>query len=135
MGFGLLEHTADLGIEARGDDLSAALDQAVAALGTILAGPSEASADDQQPVELDATDPEALVVALLSECLYLLEVDGWLARGARLTLTGGSARGVLLGEPYDPDRHDGLAIKAITWHQLAVRQSAEGVTITVYVDC
>lgn len=135
MGFVLLEHTADLGIEARGADLCAALDRAVAALGLVLAGPGEPAVGEARPIDLDAADPEALVVALLSECLYLLEVEGWLARGASLSLAAGTARGSLLGEPYDPDRHDGLAIKAITWHQLAVLQEPERVTITVYVDC
>ena len=41
----------------------------------------------------------------------------------------------LLGEPFDPSRHEGTAIKAITWHQLSLVEGPAGVTITVYVDC
>jgi SHS2 domain-containing protein len=135
-GFLLLEHTADLGLEAWGADLCAALDRAVAALGHILGGPAPGDVPQRRPLAMDEADPEALVVALLSECLYLLEVEGWLPRGAALEPSaGGGVRGELLGEPWDPERHDGLAIKAITWHQLAVREDPQGLTITAYVDC
>ncbi len=135
MGFELLEHSADLGFEASGSDLHGAIDQAVAALGAILAGPEVGQASQRRSVELSERDPEALVVSLLSECLYLLEVQAWLARGAQLVLGPDGARGTLRGEPYDPMRHDGTDVKAITWHQLAVRETPRGTTITVYVDC
>ncbi len=135
MGFRLLEHTADLGIEAQGADLCAALDQAVVALGEVLAGPGQADPGQRRPLAMDAGDREGLVVALLSECLFLLEVEGWLARGARLTLADGAIRGEFLGEPYDRGQHDGLAIKAITWHQLDVVEHSDGVTLTVFLDC
>jgi SHS2 domain-containing protein len=135
-GFRLLEHTADLGLEARGADLCAALDRAVAALGCILAGQEQADLSPGPALELTEDDPDALVVALLSECLFQLEVEGWLARGARLEpLPHGGVHGRLLGEPWDPERHDGVAIKAITWHQLSVERGPQGLTITAYVDC
>ncbi len=134
MGYRVLEHTADLGIEARGRSLGEALDQAIAGLGSVLTGEPRGTAAERRGLSLTADDPESLVVALLTECLFLFEVEGWVARGASLTVIEGAANGQLLGEPWDPDRHDGLAIKAITWHQLAVVQQPEAVTITVYLD-
>ena len=136
MGYRLLEHTADLGLEARGDSLQAALDQAVAALAAVLAGDHRVLGTEQQPVLIPASDLEAQVVALLDECLFRVEVHGWIASGATIERdAAGQLVGQLEGEPFDPSRHDGTAIKAITWHQLAVREDSSGCTITVYVDC
>jgi len=125
-----------MGLEARGDDLGGALDQAVAALAAMLAGVGQAHPREQRPVTITGEDPEAQVVALLDECLFRLEVHGWLAAGASLERdAAGRLVGQLLGEPFDPARHDGTAIKAITWHQLSLVESPAGVTITVTVDC
>jgi SHS2 domain-containing protein len=135
MGFRLLEHSADLILEAWGEDLERALDQAVAALGWVLAGPVQAPTLERRPVSLPDPEPEALVVALLSECLYLLEVDAWLARGCQLEVGPRGVTGSLLGEPHVPQRHEGTDVKAITWHQLSVRPGPQGLTITVTVDC
>lgn len=136
MGFRLLEHTADLGLEARGADLDKALDQAVAALAAMLAGEGQAHPRERRSITIPGDDPEAQVVALLDECLFQLEVRGWLAAGASLERTPqGQLVGQLLGEPFDPSRHEGTAIKAITWHQLSLVEGPAGVTITVYVDC
>mgnify|MGYP002639819558 CR=1 FL=1 len=137
MSFRILEHTADLGLEAWGSDLSAALDQAVAALAAILAGEGAAQGLERRAIAVDEPDVDASVVALLSECLYLLEVEGWLACGAQLSVDGqGRIQGNLLGEPFHSTRHgEGVAVKAITWHQLSVVVQPGGVTITTYVDC
>ncbi len=136
-GFELLEHTADLGIRAHGDTLATAFNTAVRGLSTILVGADAARPRDSRPVALEDQDLEALLVALLEECLYLLDAQAWVAADARLSVSPeGVLHGELAGEPFDPDRHgDGLAVKAITWHQLAVEQRSGYVEVTVFVDC
>ncbi len=134
-GFELLEHPADIGLRARGVDLAGAMAAAVAGLACISAGPGAVRNQERRIVRLQDPDPEALLVALLEECLYLGEVHGWLAGGAELRVYEGGLEGDLLGEPFDAERHqDGSAVKAITWHQLAVRHCDGYVEVVVFVD-
>jgi SHS2 domain-containing protein len=135
-GFRLLAHTADLGIESWGPDFAGALAQAVSALGVVLAGEGAGQATEERPVRLVAEDEAALVVALLQEALFLLEVEGWLSVDAALRVDpAGVLTGHLLGEPFDAVRHaDGEAVKAVTWHGLAVDREPGRVSLTIYLD-
>jgi SHS2 domain-containing protein len=39
------------------------------------------------------------------------------------------------GEPLDLERHSTRTdVKAVTYHQLSVRETAEGVVVTVFLD-
>ncbi len=133
-GWRFLAHTADVGIEARGPDLRAALDRLVAGLAALLAGAPVEGAEER-PVLVDARDREELVVGLVDECVYRLEVDGWLATGvAGLGAPGPGGWPVRLrGRPLPPDA-EGTPVKAATWGGLSVREEAGGVVIAVYVD-
>jgi SHS2 domain-containing protein len=72
-GYELLEHTADVGIRARGTRLEAAFEQATQGLAEVLGawrpGPGEPVA-----VEVSAGDLGGLLVDWLNEVLWLLEV-------------------------------------------------------------
>ena len=81
-GFELLEHTADVGIRARGATLEEAFEQATLGLaevqGALAPGPEEGAPDPEEPsresreavaVEVSAADPGGLVVDWLNEVL------------------------------------------------------------------
>lgn len=127
----------DLGLRAWGVDLPDALDQAVRCLAGILAGPEAARALEGRPVHVAAGEPEAQLVALLEDCLYRFEVEGWLAAEASLSSDGaGGLCGALRGEPFDALRHgEGCPIKAVTWHHLSVASGAACVVLTATLDC
>jgi SHS2 domain-containing protein len=78
--------------------------------------------------EAEGLTLENLLVRFLSELLYLQEVKGWRFRSCRVTSLerrSGRLRAVAAGEPFDPDRHPRRReVKAITYHQLAVRRRA-----------
>jgi SHS2 domain-containing protein len=135
-GFRLLAHTADVGIESWGLDFAGALAQAVRALGAVLAGEGAGRAREERTVRLIEDDEEALVVALLQEVLFLLEAEGWLSVDAALCVEeAGVLTGHLLGEPFDGACHaEGEAVKAVTWHGLAVEHAAEEVRLRVFLD-
>ena len=151
-GFELLEHTADVGIRARGATLEEAFEQATLGLAEILgalaAGPGEAVA-----VEVSAPDPGGLLVDWLNEVLWLRETrDAWLA-GVQVDRVGeGTAAGSVKfssqapageGAPGDPvpedgsrdPAPDGTFVKAVTYHRLRVEPGpAGGWLIEVYLD-
>lgn len=136
-GYRLLDHTADLGLRVWGQDLPAALDQAVRALAEVTAGRGTSRAVERRAVHLKGPlSMEQALVHLLQECIYLLEVDGWLACEASLTSDPISGlAGWLSGEPFDPVRHgEGAPIKGVTWHQLDASASEGRTELTVFLD-
>lgn len=131
--FEILEHTADVGLRAWGatlEELFAAATEAVA----YIAGVWEPGPGEEIAIEAEAADREGLLVAWLSETLYLFDSRGGALGGVRVaSVSRGSCRGsVTLRELQDPD--EGVQVKAVTYHQLEVAEGAEGWTATVYLD-
>jgi SHS2 domain-containing protein len=132
-GYELLEHTADVGIRARGASLEAAFEQATEALAEVLGalapGPGAGVA-----VEVAAPDPGGLLVDWLNEVLWLLEVRRAALAGVRVDRVGdGTATGwvVLAGGPAP----DGTFVKAATYHRLRVEPDPRGGwLIEVFLD-
>jgi SHS2 domain-containing protein len=142
-GFELLEHTADVGLRARGATLEEAFEQATLGLAEVLGalaqGPGEPVA-----VEVSAPDPGGLLVDWLNEVLWLREVrEAWLA-GVRVDRVGdGAAAGsvTLSSEGPAPEdapgapAPDGTFVKAVTYHRLRVEPDPSGGwLIEVYLD-
>ena len=69
-GFHILEHPADLGIEASGADLREAFRQAAYGLLSIVVDPSTVKPSVQKEILLEGSDVENLLVRWLSEILY-----------------------------------------------------------------
>ena len=135
-GYRILEHPADLGIEAWGRTVGEAYEQAAEALVAVLVDPETVSACTEVTVDVSAEDLEHLLVRWLSEILYQLDGRGFVPRRVsvqRVDETGLSA--TLRGEQLDLARHSTRTdVKAITYHQLSVQESRQGVVLRVFVD-
>jgi SHS2 domain-containing protein len=133
-GYELLEHTADVGVRARGATLEEVFEQATLGLAEVLGalrpGPGEAVA-----VEVTAGDPGALLVDWLNEVLWLHETRGHAAIAAvRVERAGGGrAAGSVTFSSTDPPA-DGTFVKAVTYHRLRVGRDAGGWLAEVYLD-
>jgi SHS2 domain-containing protein len=133
-GFEILEHTADVGIRARGPTLEACFEQATWGLADI-AGIARPGPGEPVEIELAAGDVEALLVDWLSEALYLHEVrDAVIAAVCVDEVTSESARGRLSLVPRADVPTEGTQVKAITYHKLSVRPTNDGFVADVYVD-
>jgi len=130
--FEILEHTADVGIRARGATSAEVFEQAALGLAEIIgiraSGPGESVA-----IELEGADRAGLLVDFLSEILWLHDsrsaaVASVAVDEASETRVRGSVEVVPLSEAT------GTQVKAITYHQLRVEEDAEGWVATVFVD-
>jgi SHS2 domain-containing protein len=133
-GFELLEHTADIGVLARGATLEEVFEQATLGLGEVLGalrpGPGEAV-----PVAVTAGDAGALLVDWLNEVLWLHEVRGHAGVAAVRVerVAGDRAEGTVTFSSTDPPA-EGTFVKAVTYHRLRVGRDADGWLAEVYLD-
>lgn len=130
------DHTADLGIRVRADDLLTLLKDAARGL---FAGIVE-NLDDVQPVQqvtlsVEGEEPEYLLFDWLSELLHVFDSQRLLLCEFNLELSAGILRAECRGEPMDESRHRMThEIKAITYHGLSVVHDTDGWAAEVIVD-
>ena len=135
-GYEILEHTADAGIVARGATLAEAFAYAAEGMYALMVDPATLEEHTTRHLTLTASDAEHLLVAWLLELLFLTESEGLLFRHFHLTLDGETTlHGEAHGELLDPRRHDlRVAVKAVTYHLLALERTADGYRLRVLFD-
>ena len=133
-GFELLEHTADIGVRARGATLEEAFEQATLGLAEVQ-GALAPRPGDPVPVEVAAADPGGLLVDWLNEVLWLAETRQAALAGVRVEgVGGGTARGSVVLSSGGPGP-DGTFVKAVTYHGLRVGPDpGGGWLVEVYLD-
>jgi SHS2 domain-containing protein len=131
----ILEHTADMGIEAAGETLDELLVQAARGMMEIISG-AEALPKEERTVEITAGESGELLVNWLNEILFLFDSRGFLpAEFIIEQATENRIRARIIGEPFDPERHPvDREIKAATYHQLKLEHREEGWLAQVYLD-
>lgn len=119
----LLDHTADLAVEVRGRDAVHLFTNAGMALTNLMLGCIPTDEGSPVEVSLSGRDPEDLMVRWLGEILYLFSCEGRIVSSIDVrALTSSRMEAVLKTVPFDPECHEILReIKAVTYHQIAVR--------------
>lgn len=132
----LLEHTADMGIEARGETLEELFAQAAYGLLEIIAGAPQALSRVEKSVTVEGGDTEELLVNWLNEILYLFEIKKFFPLDFEIEeVRGNHLLARVRGEPFDPRRHPvEREVKAVTYHQLRVEKTDGLWQARVYVD-
>ena len=140
-GYELLEHTADIGIRARGPTLEAVFEQATRGLAEVLGalapGPFPGSPEPGEAVavEVSAEDPGGLLVDWLNEVLWLREVRQAAVAGVRVERVTDSSASGWVAFSGDGPAPDGTFVKAVTYHRLRVESDpGGGWLIEVYLD-
>lgn len=122
--FEIVEHTADVGVRAYGDSRAEAFANCALGMVSLMYDPGSVRREERARIEVRAPEEKALLVAWLSEILYLVEAEGW-AFGEFVVeeASGLEARGWGLGEPLDRDRHRVFGeVKAPTYHMLELAE-------------
>ena len=120
--FETFDHTADIGLIARGRTLKGLFANAAAGLVDLMVDPAGLREEAATTVTVSAADREALLVAWLNELLYLLDVRRFLPRKICVTtLSETTLKAELSGDTIDPARHAvRRMIKAATYHGLSL---------------
>lgn len=130
-GFAEVEHTADWAIRVWAEDLPQLLSEA--ARGMYALAQVQISAGPRIPyrLELPVEDEEGLLVAFLSELLYISEQRGLAFDQFDLVLQEEELCARLVGAPI---RRQSREIKAVTFHNLRVVHTGNGLEATVVFD-
>jgi SHS2 domain-containing protein len=131
----LFEHTADLGLRVRSQDLETLFAEAAEGLFAAIAERGEPAGDEVLQLDLRADRLEWLFFDWLAELLYVFESRRLLLGPFRVHLTGLHLAGEARCRPFDADRDRPLhEVKAITYHGLSVERDGGGWVAEVVVD-
>jgi SHS2 domain-containing protein len=127
-----IEHTADWALEVWAPALPELFVEAARGMQA-LAGARPGAGDERQlRLELTAVDAEALLVAWLQELLFYTEVEGLVFDRFDIALLSSTKlEGEVAGRPGG--RLDKV-IKAVTYHNLAIRSTPDGYSVTLVFD-
>ncbi len=133
MGFEEVEHTADEALQISGTNLAELFLSAAAGLTHLMvADVSEISTDIEKSIELDAIDAESLLVEWLGELAYWAESEMLVFKKFRIqkaTTTYLQAK-IFGGKISRLEKH----IKAVTYHNLKIQKTSEGLEATIVFD-
>ena len=118
------EHQADIGIRGKGKTLAEAFEQAALAMFEIMVETKYLKIDKPQIVEVEGNDLNELLIAWLSELLYLKDVEGKMFSKFEIgSIDENKLVAKVYGEPIDSSRHKlKLEVKAATYTQLFVEK-------------
>lgn len=134
--FETFDHTADIGLRIQAETLETLFSEAARGLFSIIVEElSTVSTTQEIEINIKGTDQEYLFFDWLKELLFRFDVEHVLFAKFEVTLTDTGLNGKAFGEPIDLDRHElDHEVKAITYHELSIKQTDAGYQAEVIVD-
>lgn len=131
----LLEHTADIGLEAWGDTRTELFIQTALALREVLVGNSKPANESTLSIRVDGVDDAELLVNWLGELVFLFESRLFLPATFVLQFEGEQLAAEVTGQTIDPTHMEVTGeVKAVTHHQVVAEQTPDGWYGRVYLD-
>jgi len=134
--FKIIDHTADVGIVAYGNDIEELFANAALALFSLIAEPGNVEASLRFDLEVCGNDRESLLVAWLNELIYLFDVERILfSRFEIESADQVSIKAACYGEHFDPMKHHmKTGVKAATYHMLELDRNGDGYRAQIILD-
>ncbi len=134
--YSLLEHPADVGVEARGENPEAAFAAAAEGLVSVMVDPATVRPAASRRVALEAADMESLLVRFLNEIIFFFDTEHFIVSSVEIpSIESGRLDAVLNGEILSHERHClRTDVKAATYHQLSITQIRGTWVIRVFFD-
>ena len=134
--YDLIDHTADIGVKAYGENLSECYENAAIGMFDIITDKSSIKDIGKYFIDLEAGDLEQLLVDWLSELLFLNSAKNLVFGKFKININRDKCRlkEEVYGEEFDNSRHSlGSEIKAVTYHMLEVNDK-EPFSVQVLFD-
>ena len=130
------DHPADVGLAARADSLGELFEALAEGLADLICLRQTVRPAETRPVAARAEDREALAHDFLAAVLAGIQEHRFMVASVSVRkATDAEVQAELLGETYDPARHDiRVEVKAVTYHQLKVAREGDHWAGTVILD-
>jgi SHS2 domain-containing protein len=133
MPYTMIDHTADIGIKVTSPTLKELYEEAARALVDIVGARSIPESHETMTIETQGIDREDLLVRWLQEILFLVEVRDFRIKKITVErLTDTYIRAQLYGEHSDDPLES--EIKAVTYHNLHIREIDNGYVVSIIFD-
>ena len=127
-----IDHTADWALEVWARTREALFVEAARGMYALAGAVPMEAPRTRRLVSLSAGDAESLLVAWLQELLYFTESEGLAFDEFHLAeLTAERLEAEVVGAPV---QHLAKVIKAVTYHNLAIRETEAGLAVTIVFD-
>lgn len=131
--FQVVEHTADWSLRVRGSNLAHLLVSAAYGMASLLVADIETLGfDEWRLIEVEAFDRESMLVEWLSELAFFAERDGVVYREFEVHVASPELARVTVRGTRPPQLHK--HIKAVTYHNLEVIETAQGLEAVIVFD-
>jgi SHS2 domain-containing protein len=133
MGFEEVEHTADHALRIFGENLKELFVNAAEGMTSLMvADMSGIAGEIEKTIELEAIDPESLLVEWLSELAYWAEAEMLIFKTFRIKhLTENHLVASVTGGKISALEK---LIKAVTYHNLKIKKNQQGLGVTIVFD-
>ena len=134
--FEILDHTADIGLIVYGKNLRTLFENAGEGFFHLITDLKKVEDRVERRIELEGEALERLMVDWLTELLYLHDVEHLLLKEFRVESAGEDGlKAVVKGEPFQEGIHAiKTEIKAVTYHQIEVREEEKGWRARIIFD-
>jgi SHS2 domain-containing protein len=124
--FEILDHTADTGIIAYGDDLKEAFENAALGMFSLITDLTSIENDQTRKIDINSPDRDGLLVSWLNELIYLFDVENIIfSKFDIIHLDENALSAIVYGEKVDLSRHEiRTGIKAATYHMLKIDKNS-----------
>jgi SHS2 domain-containing protein len=131
MGFEEIAHTADWSVRVWAPNLPALFAESARAMNALSGTVIGAGPQLQRVFEAEGPDAESLLVAFLSELVFSQEQENLAFDAFKLDVGNGRLKVEMEGAPVESiDK----AIKAVTYHNLRIRETDEGLETIIVFD-
>lgn len=134
--FTIFETTADVGVEAKGSDLSQVFEMAGLGLSHLTVGLETFPESKTIRLRLVSEDLESLLVNWLNELIYIRDTIGFVGKRFSVKIPKeGELQAEICGGELDPKTQEmKLEVKAATRHRLEIGGSEDAYTARIIFD-
>jgi SHS2 domain-containing protein len=130
-----LEHTADVRLEVYGATMEELFVNAAIGFTSLLACDAHIVAAAEFEVDLEAAEPEELLINWLRELLYQHETSGFVLSEAHLfIMSPRRLKARLVGGTRSPDDERDMEVKGVTYHGISLEKTDFGYSARVVFD-
>ena len=131
----IIEHTADIGIKITGRFLTELFWKAIHATTDLLSGGIEIEPRIERGFSTKEENIETALVSILEEIIYFFEKESFLSSICSARIKEDAYEIKLKGDIVSAeDVKNGTEIKAVTYHQLEIKEVRDGFQATVIFD-